>query len=127
MSREHVRDQEAVSASSGNGGSSRALPASRLLGLRIRVPQHIVYRSFVSETVVLNLETGRYHGLNQTGGRMLQALEKSGVVRDAAAELAGEYGLPDEQINRDLCEFCDDLLARGLIEVDEVDRADPQA
>ena len=36
------------------------------------VPQHVVYRRFAAETVVLNLETGTYHGLNATGARMLE-------------------------------------------------------
>jgi hypothetical protein len=86
--------------------------------VRIRIPQHVVFRSFVKETVVLNLDTGRYHGLNPTGGRMLEILRETPVVRDAATQLAREYGLPAEDIERDLVEFCDELASRGLIEVD---------
>ena len=33
------------------------------------VPEHVVYRTFVSETVVLNLQSGHYHGINTSGGR----------------------------------------------------------
>lgn len=40
-----------------------------LLAARPPVPDHVVYRAFVDETVVLNLDTGRYHGLNAVGGR----------------------------------------------------------
>jgi DNA-binding CsgD family transcriptional regulator len=43
---------------------------------RVRVPQHVVHRAFPARTVVLNLETGKYHGLNPTAGRMLTALEQ---------------------------------------------------
>lgn len=85
---------------------------------RISVPQHVVFRSFVKETVVLNLDTGRYHGLNPTGGRMLEVLRDVALVSDAAAQLAREYDLPVEEIERDLLEFCDDLTTRGLIERD---------
>ena len=45
-----------------------------ILSARPAVPDHVVYREFVNETVVLNLETGTYHGLNPSGGRMLEAL-----------------------------------------------------
>lgn len=83
---------------------------------RITIPQHVVFRSFVKETVVLNLDTGRYHGLNPVGGRMLEALKEVGVVRDAAARLAQTYGVPAHEIERDLLAFCDELAARGLIE-----------
>ena len=63
-----------------------------LLASRITVPQHVVYRTFPSETVVLNLHTGRYHGLNVTAGRMLMALEASASVREAVGVLARSYG-----------------------------------
>jgi Coenzyme PQQ synthesis protein D (PqqD) len=92
--------------------------SASLLASSIKVPQHVVYRSFPSETVVLNLETGKYHGLNATAGAMLEALERAACVRDAAAALAESYEQPREVIERDVCELCQLLLERGLIEVD---------
>jgi hypothetical protein len=89
-----------------------------LLTSRIRVPQHVVYRGFPSETVVLNLETGKYHGLNATAGSMLEALERALSVRDAAAAVAADYDQPPETVEQDMCELCSVLLARGLIELD---------
>jgi coenzyme PQQ synthesis protein D (PqqD) len=89
-----------------------------LLTSKVRVPQEVVYRSFPSETVVLNLQTGKYHGLNATAGRMLEALERADCVRDAAAALAVDYEQPQSVIENDLCELCAALLERGLIETD---------
>ncbi len=93
--------------------NTSSLPTSR-----IKVPQHVVYRSFPSETVVLNLQTGRYHGLNATAGSMLEALERAACVRDAAAAVAGEFGQEQSVVEQDMCELCNVLLARGLIELD---------
>jgi hypothetical protein len=87
-----------------------------LLGTRARLPQHVVHRSFVAETVVLNLRTGKYHGLNPTAGKMLEVLESSPTVGDAVPVLAGEYGLEQEQIQSDLLTLTRGLLERGLIE-----------
>jgi hypothetical protein len=92
--------------------------SSPLLASKVTVPQHVVYRSFPAETVVLNLETGRYHGLNATAGRMLEALEQAACVRDAAAALAIDYAQEQSVVARDLCELCQSLLERGLIETD---------
>src|ERR1700722_2759731 len=86
-----------------------------LLAARVRLPQHIVHRGFVAETVVLNLRTGKYHGLNPTAGRMLEALEAAPTVRAAVPELAGEYGLEQERIQSDLLTLTCGLLERGLI------------
>lgn len=92
---------------------------SSLLTRRVSVPQFVVYRSFPSETVVLNLQTGQYHGLNATAGKMLEALEQAATVGDAASELATFYGQSQSLLEDDLCELCNALLKRGLIEVDE--------
>ena len=94
-------------------------PSHRLQDAKIRVPEHVVYRGFVSETVVLNLQTGKYHGLNPSGGRMLEALERHGSVGPAAAALADDFEIPAGQLEQDLAEFCLSLSERGLIEIVE--------
>ncbi len=86
---------------------------------RVTVPQHVVYRSFPSETVLLNLHTGRYHGLNATAGRMLEALEQAVSLRQAAATVATGYRQEQGVVERDMCELCTLLLDRDLIEVDD--------
>jgi hypothetical protein len=94
-------------------------PNPALLRASVTVPQHVVYRSFPTETVLLNLQTGTYHGLNPIGGRMLEALERADTVRAAAAELAERYAQSQATIEGDLCELCAALQERGLIEVDD--------
>ena len=95
---------------------SRNDTTSSMLDRAFRVPDHVVYRAFALETVVVNLERGVYHGLNPTAGRMLELLERRSSVRDAAAALADELGQPQELVETDLAAFCSDLLERGLIE-----------
>jgi hypothetical protein len=89
-----------------------------LLEARVRVPASVVYKNFVKETVILNLETGQYHGVNPTGGQMIAVLEQSPTVREAAARLAAEFGVDAYEIQRDLCEFCDALVERGLLAIE---------
>ncbi len=93
--------------------AAASLPASK-----VRVPQHVVYRRLPSETVVFNLQTGKYHGLNATAGNMLEALEQASCLREAAVAVAGEYTQPQAVVERDMCQLCEGLLARGLIELD---------
>jgi hypothetical protein len=105
--------------------SSNGTPGKAdLLQARIKLPQHVVYRTFPSETVVLNLQTGKYHGLNPTAGRMLSMLEQADSVLAAAAEVAGDYEQPQATTERDMCALCDALLERGLIELDDPDGGD---
>ncbi len=94
-----------------------SLDANDLLAARARLPQHVVHRSFVAETVVLNLRTGQYHGLNPTAGRMLEAVESAPSIGAAVPALSDEYGVEPERIQQDLLELCHGLLDRGLIEI----------
>lgn len=96
-----------------------------ILAARVRLPEHVVHRSFAAETVVLNLHTGKYHGLNPTAGRMLEVLESEESVGNAAVKIATEYGQPTDEVEHDLCVLCADLAERGLIEVDGVDSGGP--
>jgi hypothetical protein len=87
----------------------------------VRIPQHVVYRSLASETVVLNVQTGIYYGLNQTAGRMLEVLDRVSDLNVAIAELAAEFNVEKEVIRTDLLRLCDDLQSKGLVEVHEAE------
>ena len=94
-------------------------PLSRdhVLAAHPTVPGHVVYRSFVKETIVLNLQTGTYHGLNTSGSLMLEVLGSAETVRDAAEALAAHYDQPLQRIEDDLYEFCVTLHERGLVDL----------
>ena len=61
-----------------------SLSREDVLAARPSVPEHVVYREFVQETVILNLETGTYHGLNPSGGKMLETLGAAATPRTTA-------------------------------------------
>ncbi len=89
-----------------------------LLDSAVTLPPHVVHRSFVEETVVLNLRTGMYHGLNKSAGELLTAMEEGLNPRAAAARVAESYGLPPADVETDVVSLCRGLLKRELIEVD---------
>jgi hypothetical protein len=83
----------------------------------VQVPAHVVFRAFAAETIVLNLQTGTYHGLNPTAGRMLQTLQQHEVIADAASAIAALYGQDQELVQSDLLTLCSGLVERGLLAV----------
>ena len=91
-----------------------------ILEWRVRVPENVVYRDFPEETVILNLDTGMYHGLNLIAARMLDVLQQRATVDLAVADLTGEFDQPRERIERDVVGLCRALSERGLI-VNDVD------
>lgn len=86
--------------------------------ITVTIPEHVVFRMFAAETVVLNINTGQYHGLNPVAGRMLETLQGTIDLRLAARALADEFEQPLGRIEQDLRAFCDDLANRGLLEFD---------
>ncbi len=99
------------------------LSAAALREARVRAPGHVVHRPFPTKTVVLNLQTGRYHGLNPVAGRILELLEREESVPAAARIVAQEYGHPQAEVEADVCSLCLDLVGRGLLEVSAPPRA----
>jgi hypothetical protein len=87
----------------------------------VRVPEHVVYRDFADETVILNLDSGMYHGLNATAAKMLETLDSGVPVRQAIDTLAAEFDQPRDAIERDVLSLCRALGDRGLIAHDDAD------
>jgi hypothetical protein len=98
--------------------TSKTERANQLLASRLGVPEHVVYRNFGHETIVLSLADGKYYGVNATGGRMLETLEQVSSVSEAAALLAHEYDRDLSEVEDDLVEFCERLVDCGLLVVE---------
>jgi hypothetical protein len=93
-------------------------PTTNVLDVAVVVPEHVIFRSFAEETVALNLQTGTFHGLNRTAGRMVELAARGHLVREAVPMLAAEYGVPEERIASDLEGLLRSLIDRGLVEID---------
>jgi hypothetical protein len=78
----------------------------------------VAVRRFVDETVLLNLSTGEYHGLDSTGGAFLAALDGNPDVQSAFDELLSAYAVDREHLERDLRAFCEALAERGLLVIE---------
>jgi hypothetical protein len=73
------------------------------------------------ETVLLNVQTGHYYGMDEVGGRFFEVLLDAKSVASAVDSLVQEFDAPIEQIVLDMLHYCSDLLAHGLIELENHD------
>lgn len=85
---------------------------------RYKASPQIVHTLVQDESVLLNLQSGQYHGLNQVGTIVWGLLEQ-GFTTDEASEKVGEiFELPDTElphVKADVDKLVEQLLARGLI------------
>ena len=85
---------------------------------KVSVPADVLFRSLPDgESVILNLKTGTYFGLDDVGTRMWAALTDSESVQAAFSSLLDEYAVDAERLRRDLDEFVNRLAGRGLLEI----------
>ena len=91
----------------------------RLQG-RAVAPEGVLVRELGGESVLLNLNTESYFGLDETGTRMWAALTKSASIDAAFETLLTEYEVEPEHLRADLLRFVERLAAAGLIDVRDV-------
>jgi hypothetical protein len=92
-----------------------------ILDSPISLPEHVVSRAFEKQTVLLNLDSGNYHGLNPVAVRMLEASTAAETPRHAVPGLASEYDQPESVIEADLEQLIQGLADRGLVVIDSGD------
>lgn len=102
-------------------GADQPLEWADIKNCSVRVPQHVIRRDLVSETVLLNVQTGVYYGLDEIGGRFFTRLSQSTTVEGAIVALSEEFDAPPERIREDTVLYCSKLFARGLIELERAD------
>lgn len=76
-----------------------------------------IFSDIGGEAVILHLKTGIYHGLNEIGARIWTLIQEPKAVKDIRHTLLEEYEVEAERCDRDLIALLKDLLAAGLIEV----------
>ena len=82
----------------------------------MRIPDDVAVRRLGSETILLNLMTGTYFGLNEVGSRFLELLEGNGQIRVAHGVMLREFDVSPETLEADLLRLCEDMCAVGLLQ-----------
>jgi len=85
--------------------------------MQVSVPKHILVRTFKNESVILNLETESYHGLDNVGTRMWEALTRSENIQAAYESLLSDYEVDPATLRQDLQDFINQMVTRGLVDL----------
>jgi len=85
------------------------------LNSSLKVSDDVVFRELDGEGVILNLASGIYFGLDQTGTRMWRLIEQHGRLTAVMAALSDEYEATSETLERDLISLVAELTEKGLL------------
>lgn len=81
------------------------------------VPAHVLVRVLDRESVLLNLQTERYFGLDETATRMWQLVTASQDIEAAYQELLTEFDVEPELLRTNLTDLLGQLVENGLLQV----------
>ena len=84
----------------------------------ISVPEDVLVRELEGESVILNLLSEEYFGLDDVGTTMWEALVSHQPVESAYQSLLMEYDVEPELLRKDLSTLLNELTERGLLEVE---------
>lgn len=79
------------------------------------VPKHVMARHVGDETVILNLETGVYFGLDSVGAQVWQLLAAGSSLAQICDALVEKYEVTREQLEADVRRLAQELQQSSLI------------
>ncbi len=82
---------------------------------RISPYAHVLFRELAGESVLLNLKTGQYYGLDAVGTRVWQLLSQYNDLAQLGEALLAEYDVDPDVLQRDLSELAAQLARADLV------------
>jgi hypothetical protein len=87
------------------------------LGTKASVPAEVLIQELQGESVLLNMGTGRYFGLDEVGTRMWAVLTTAESLQAAYDTLLAEYDADGQRLESDLRNLVEKLVEYGLVEI----------
>ncbi len=89
--------------------------ASPVFDLRAVTPPSVMFRELDGESVLLNLDSERYYGLDPVGTRMWETLVASATVQAGFDRLLDEFEVEPDLLRSDVEALLGELAEHGLI------------
>jgi hypothetical protein len=83
----------------------------------VTIPEQVMARQVGEETVILDLASGTYFGLDSVGARIWQLLTEGKTLVEVCATMLAEYEVTREDIERDVLSLAEELRAKLLISI----------
>ena len=93
-------------------GESRAFT-----GRRIAPRPDVLVRELHGESVLLDLRSESYFGLDEVGSRMWEALTTQPTFEAACSDLLEAFEVEPGRLREDLVQFVEELAQAGLVDV----------
>lgn len=83
--------------------------------MRVALDPEVMIRNVGEESVILDLKTERYLGLNEVGSRMWAVVTEAPSIQHAYQQLLDEYDVDPDRLTAELQQFLQRLIEHGLV------------
>jgi hypothetical protein len=84
---------------------------------KISISEEALSQEVNGETVILDLKSESYFGLDEVGTRIWQLLQEHGDVQTTFEIMLEEYDVDAEQLEMDINELLEKLVSSGLVKI----------
>ena len=82
---------------------------------KVSIPPQVMARTIGDETVILDLASGTYFGLDPVGARIWELLGDGKTLAEICEQMLEEYEVSREELERDTLRLAQELADQGLI------------
>lgn len=82
---------------------------------KIHVPTHVMFREVGGETVLLNLDSETYFGLDDIGTEILRLMRQGATVDETVEALLPQWDVEADTLAADVSDLLEQLAAHDLI------------
>lgn len=81
----------------------------------VTIPTNVMARQVGDETVILDLASGTYFGLDPVGARAWQLLSEGKSLAQVCETMLSEFEVAREELQSDIARLVEELRAKGLV------------
>lgn len=87
------------------------------LSTRITIPEDVFFQDLQGESVILEVKSGKYFGLDETGTRIWHLLSEHKNLQAAYDAMLAEYDVDPAQLQSDLTALVQKLVEKNLLQI----------
>lgn len=88
------------------------------LNTRIAIPEDVFFQDLKGESVILEVKSGKYFGLDEVGTRMWNLLAEHKALQPAYETLLSEYDVDPALLERDLIALVQKCVDKELLQIE---------
>lgn len=89
------------------------------LNSHLMIPEEVLSTTVGDESVLLNLRTGTYFGLDVVGTRFFQLLSEGDCLSTVHRMMMDEFEVSAERLEQDILRLTEQMATKGLLSIGE--------